>query len=467
MATTRIIPMHINKGKTISQCMKARVDYVKNPDKTENGTLISSYGCAPESADHEFTLSMKEYQMMTGRQNSNEVIAYQLRQSFKPGEVTAEEANQIGYELAQQLLNGEHAFIVATHTDKKHIHNHVVFCATSLDCTRKFRNHWNSSRTVAEISDQLCREHHLSIVAVPENKTVSYNKWQGQDAKLSCRDSLRIAIDAALRLKPDGFDALMQLLEEAGCLIKRGAHISIKPPEGKRFLRLESLGPEYTEEAIRKVLGGHHVHIPKTPRSDYTNSQVKRLVDIEAKLRAGKGKGYMIWAERNNIDAKAQSIIYLKENHIGSTDELDRQIRLLRSERNTIYASIRQTQERLKEINRLRQAIRDYRRTKEVYVQYRESGWSPQFYHDHRQEIEAHKQAQAVYSDHDGNMPTLKELTAEYDALRRQKEQDNAALAVLKPKLTTLNHIKYNLDILERDYLPESREACRDSQRNR
>ena len=148
MATTRIIPMHINKGKTISQCMKARIDYVKNPDKTEDGTLISSYECTPESADHEFVLARNEYLSLVGKQNPNEVIAYQLRQSFKPGEVTAEEANQIGYELASRLLGGDHAFLVATHTDKKHIHNHIVFCATSLDCTHKFRNRWNSSRLV-------------------------------------------------------------------------------------------------------------------------------------------------------------------------------------------------------------------------------------------------------------------------------------------------------------------------------
>ena len=176
MATTRIIPMHINKGKTISQCMKARIDYVKNPDKTEDGTLISSYECTPESADHEFVLARNEYMSLIGKQNPNEVIAYQLRQSFKPGEVTAEEANQIGYELASRLLGGDHAFLVATHTDKKHIHNHIVFCATSLDCTHKFRNRWNSSRLVAEISDELCREHYLSVIENPQNKTVSYDK---------------------------------------------------------------------------------------------------------------------------------------------------------------------------------------------------------------------------------------------------------------------------------------------------
>ena len=143
MATTRIIPMHINKGKTISQCMKARIDYVKNPDKTEAGTLVSSYACTPESADHEFVLARNEYRSLTGKTNPQEVIAYQLRQSFKPGEVTPEEANRIGYELASRLLGGDHAFIVATHTDRKHIHNHIVFCATTLDCTHKFRNRWN------------------------------------------------------------------------------------------------------------------------------------------------------------------------------------------------------------------------------------------------------------------------------------------------------------------------------------
>lgn len=462
MATTRIIPMHINKGKTIAQCMKARIDYVKNPDKTEEGELISSFACSPQTADQEFVLARNQYLMTVGNHKKNEVIAYQLRQSFKPGEVTAEEANKIGYELASRLLNGDHAFIVATHTDRKHIHNHIVFCATSLDCSHKFRNVWNSSRLVAEISDELCTEHHLSVVQNPQNKTISYDQWEGDQAKLTLRDSLRITIDAALRMQPDGFDALMQLMEEAGCLIKRGAHISIKPPGGERFIRLDSLGAEYSESALRQTLEGLHVHIPKIPRSEYTYGQVKRLVDIEAKLREGKGKGYQVWAERNNIDAKAQSIIFLKEHNIGSIGELEDQISTLRSERNALHAAIRKKQNRMKEINQLRQAIRDYRRTKDAYTQYKESGWSPKFYNEHREEIEAHKKAQMVYSGVEGKMPTLKELSAEYDVLKAEKEANDVALEELKPKLTTLNHIKYNFDVLERDYLPEERNHHRE-----
>ena len=464
MATTRIIPMHINKGKTISQCMKARIDYVKNPDKTEDGTLISSYECTPESADHEFVLARNEYMSLVGKQNPNEVIAYQLRQSFKPGEVTAEEANQIGYELASRLLGGDHAFLVA---NKKHIHNHIVFCATSLDYTHKFRNRWNSSRLVAEISDELCREHHLSVIENPQNKTVSYDKWHGDQKELTQRDSLRMIIDAALRLQPDGFDALMQLMEEAGCLIKQGAHISIRPPEGKRYIRLDRLGAEYSEASLRQSLDGKHIHIPKVPRRDYTPSQVKRLIDIEAKLRTGKGKGYIVWAERNNIDAKAQSIIYLKEHKISSLGELEAQIMVLRSERNALHASIREKQNRMKEINQQRQAIRDYRRTKDVYTQYKDSGWSVKFYNEHRDEIEAHRKAQAVYTAAEGKLPTLKELSAEYDALRELKKKDEFALEELKPQLTTLNHIKYNCDILMKDVLPEEKYHTRSEREDR
>ena len=141
---------------------------------------------------------------------------------------------------------------------------------------------WNSSWLVAEISDELCREQHLSVVQNPQNKTVSYEKWEGDQSKLTSRDSLRIMIDAALRMQPDGFDALMQLMEEAGCWIKRGAHVSIKPPGGERYIRLGSLGAEYSEPKLRQALDGHHIHIPKIPRSEYTHSQIKWLIDASS-----------------------------------------------------------------------------------------------------------------------------------------------------------------------------------------
>lgn len=448
MATTRIIPMHINKGKTIAQCLKARVEYVKNPDKTDGGELISSYACSQETADQEFLLARNEYVAITGRRIHNEVIAYQLRQSFKPGEVTPEEANQIGYELASRFLKGEHAFIVATHNDRRHVHNHIVFCATALDCTRKFRDILRSGKVLAELSDQICEEHQLSVIREPENQTVAYGKWLGENAKASQRDMLRMTIDAALRMQPDSFDALMQLLEEAGCRVKRGAQISIKLPGAKRFIRLDTVGAEYTEEALRMSLAGRHVHIPKHSRIQMTKSQVECLIDIEAKLRSGKGKGYERWAERHNTEALASSMIYLKENQISSYAELESRIQAALDERKALKSNIRAAQARMEEISRQKKAILVYRRTKGVYAKYRELGWSPAFYREHKVDIEAHKEAQTVYSAADGKLPMLTELSDEYDLLLSQKRETGEEVSQLNEELKNLRHIKSNMDTL-------------------
>ena len=456
MAATCIMSIHINKGKTARQSIAARLDYIMNPKKTDGGILVSTYACSPETAADEFMLFRQEYQQSTGRTQDNEVIGYHVRQAFKPEEITPEEANEIGKELASRMTDDQFAYVVATHIDKHHIHNHIIICSTDLEGQHKYRDVKQSAKDLAQISVSLCREHSLSVIQNPQDKTVSYDKWQGNQRRFTHRDELRMIIDAALRMQPDGFDALMQLLEDAGCRIKRGVHISIKPPEGKRYIRLDTLGSEYDETSLRRTLAHDHVHIPKIPRGDFNGSQVKRLIDIEAKLHAGKGKGYQVWAERNNIDAKAQMVIFLKEHQIGSLEELNDQIQELTDQQNMLKASIREKQNRMKEINRQRQAIRDYSRTKEGYTQYRESGWSVKFYQEHRQEIEDHKNAQAVYSSFDGKMPTLKELTAEYDSLKEQKENDQAALDKLKPKLTDLKHVRYNYEILERDSAPNS-----------
>lgn len=456
MAATCIMPIHINKGKTARQSITARLDYIMNPKKTDGGILVLTYACSPETAADEFMLFRQEYQTNTGRTQENEVIGYHVRQAFKPEEIIPEEANEIGKELASRMTDDQFAYVVATHIDKHHIHNHIIICSTDLEGQHKYRDVKQSAKDLAEISDSLCREHGLSVIQNPQDKTVTYDKWQGNQRRFTHRDELRMIIDAVLRMQPDGFDALMQLLEDAGCRIKRGAHISIKLPEGKRYIRLDTLGSEYDETSLRRTLAHDHVHIPKIPRGDFNGSQVKRLIDIETKLHAGKGKGYQVWAERNNIDAKAQMVIFLKEHQIGSLEELNDQIQELTDQRDSLKASIREKQNRMKEINRQRQAIRDYSRTEEVYTQYRESGWSVKFYQEHRQEIEDHRNAQAVYSSLDGKIPTLKELTAEYDGLKERKENDQAALDELKPKLTDLKHIRYNYEILERDSAPNS-----------
>ena len=458
--------MHINKGKTIAQCLKARVDYIENPEKTNGGELISSYACSPETADQEFLLARNEYMAITGRRIHNEVIAYQLRQSFKPGEVTPEEANQIGYELASRFLKGEHAFLVATHNDRRHIHNHIVFCATALDCTHKFRDILRSGKALAELSDQICTEHNLSVITEPKSKDQSYDPELVTKGEITARDTLRMSIDAALRMQPEGFDALMQLLEDAGCWIKRGAQISIKPPGGKRYIRLDTVGAEYSEEALRMTLAGKHVHIPKQARGKMPHAQIELLINIEAKMRAGKGKGYERWAERHNTDVMASSMLYLIDNHISSYAELEHKIQSAVDRRTELKSTISTAQARMQEISKQKKAILVYRRTKDVYTQYRESGWSPAFYREHKADIEAHKEAQAVYSVAGGKLPTLSDLSDEYALLLSQKKQAGEQLSQLSEELKNLRHIKSNMDTLLDDerFEEEQTQRMRDAE---
>ena len=227
MATTRIMPLHVGKGRTESRAISDIIDYVANPQKTDNGRLIAGFACDSRTVDAEFLLAKRQYIVATGRvRGADDVIAYHVRQSFRPGEITPEEANRLGVEFAKRFTKGNHAFVVCTHIDKSHIHNHIIWSSVSLEYDRKFRNFWGSTKAVRRLSDTICIENGLSIVENPKPHGKSYNKWLGNQAKPSHRELLRVAIDNALSQSPANFEELLKLLQESGCEIsKRGKRI--------------------------------------------------------------------------------------------------------------------------------------------------------------------------------------------------------------------------------------------------
>ena len=244
LAATQLIPMRKNKGKSIGACLHNHTSYIQNPDKTEQGELVSSYQCSPLTVDEEFLLTKRLYEQTTGRSQKSDVIAYQVRQSFKPGEVTPEEANRIGYEFAERFLKGKHAFIVATHIDRAHIHNHIIYNSTALDGTRKFKNFWLSSFAVQRLSDLICLEHQLS--------TIEYKPYREQQKRIvyppkeSNRDRLCGIIDTILAEKPEDYEAFLQKLEQQDYEVKRGKHTAVKGKGQKRFIRFRTLGIRVT-----------------------------------------------------------------------------------------------------------------------------------------------------------------------------------------------------------------------------
>ena len=421
MAATRLIALHKNKGKSVAACLKSRTDYAQNPDKTEQGQLVSSYKCSPLTVDEEFMLTKRQYDLATGRRQKSDVIAYQIRQSFRPGEITAEEANKVGYELAMRFTKGKHAFVVATHTDRQHIHNHVIFNSTALDGSRKFRDFFFSALAVQRLSDLICLEHQLSVI---EKKP--YRERQKRvlyPPKESNRDKLCSVIDGILlNEKPANFEAFLQKLEQQGYEIKRGKHTSVKGARQKRFIRFRTLGAGYSEDEIKAVLEGKAKHQP------YQKKQPKEqpfqlLVDIQGKMAEGKSVGYKKWATKFNLKEMSKTLLFLQEQKIGSAEELRERAAAATERYHAMGDSIKAAEARLTEIAVLKTHIINYAKTRSAYDAYRKSGYSKKFLDAHREEITLHKAAKAAF-DEAGlqKLPKVKELDAEFVELLTKKK---------------------------------------------
>ena len=447
MATTCIIPMHQNKGKSVSQCLTDRTNYANNPDKTEGGQLISSYECDPATVDAEFFAAKRIYADRTGRSQQSDVIAYQVRQSFRPGEITPEEANKIGYEFAMRWTKGKHAFIVATHVDKAHIHNHIIYNSTTLDCTKKFRNFMGSSNAVRRLSDAICMEHRLSIILNPKPSRGHYGKWLGEQKKSTFSDRLRQAIDAVLKQRPKYFEQFLTLMERAGYEVKRGAHIAFKGAGQQRFIRLRSLGEGYSESELREVIAGKKPHMPNKAAASKSNKQVNLLVDIQAKLQAGKGPGYERWAKIFNLKQMAHTLNYLTENNLLSYDALNEKAAEVSSRYHALSAQIKVAEKRMAEIAVLRTHIINYSKTRDVYVAYRKAGYSKNFYEEHTADLLLHKAAKQAFDALDSKkLPTMKELNAEYAELCSRKRKAFTEYTNASAELREVMTVKANLN---------------------
>ena len=435
MAATRLIALHVNKGKTVAQCLADRTDYSQNAEKTNDGEFISSYECDPKTADEEFLLSKRQYQHITGREHRNNIIAYQIRQSFKPGEITPEEANRIGYETAMRWTKGNHAFFVATHIDKAHIHNHIIYNSTSLDCTKKFRNFIRSGLAVQRLSDIVCLENGLSVITPkPYKERIKRTVFP---KKRTYRDELCEAIDLVLKEKPKTFDGFIQLLAERGFVFKDGKQAALKGQKQKRFIRLSSLGDGYSKEELQAVITGKSLY--KSKSNFAKTSEQKRfhlLIDIQSQMAEGKTTGYEKWAKKYNRKEAARTVCLLKEKGIDSYEDLTILTDKLSSRFTELTDSIKNAEKRMVEIKVLQTHINNYYKTRQTYVEYRKSGYSKKFFEEHRDEISIHKAAKQAFDQLEGKkIPSRQSLHEEFNQLILQKKQEYAEYRQVKKEM--------------------------------
>ena len=319
-----------------------------------------------------------------------------------------------------EFIHNADAFIVATHTDRHHIHNHVIFNSTALDGTRKFRDFFFSALAVQRLSDLICLEHQLSVIEIKPYR--ERQKRTLYPPKESNRDRLCGIIDSILTEKPKDYEDFLQKLEQQGYEVKRGKYTSVKGARQKRFIRFKTLGAGYSEDELKAVIAGkaeHHPHQKQPPQEQ----PFQLLVNIQAKLSEGKSEGYARWAKKYNLKEMSKTLIFLQEHKIGSTDELNERAAAATEKYHQLGDSIKASENRLAEIAVLKAHITNYAKTRPVYDAYRKTGYSKRFLETHRTEITLHKAAKAAFDEANlKKLPKVKELDAEYSKLLTEKK---------------------------------------------
>ena len=422
--------------------------------------MISSYACDHMTADAEFLLSKAKYKATTGREQRRDadVLCYQIRQSFKPGEITAEEANRVGYETAMRWTKGKYAFFVATHTDRQHIHNHIYYNSTSLDCTHKFRDFIGSARAVRRLSDRICLENDLSVIVNPKlhskGRFLHYGAWAGTDRQLSYKERLRHAIRDALAKGPADFNAFLRLMEEAGFTVKpgRGGAISFLVPGQQRATRLRSstLGEDFDPEGIRAVIAGKRPLPEVGSPAPAAPKRVNLIVDIQERLRSGKGPAYERWAKVYNLKQMAAALQFMREHQISEYDQLTTEAEAASTRFHVLTEQLRQTETDLAYTSELMGAVVQYAKTRPVFDEYKAAKYSKRFLAQHEAELADYRAAKAALNDLlDGaKLPKMAQLKEKRRKLAAEKKALYAKYRIAQQEMRQAVAVKTNIDYL-------------------
>ena len=434
--------MAVTKIKPIKSTLSKALDYIQNPDKTDGKTLVSSFGCSYETADIEF-----EYTLSQARQKGNN-IAFHLIQSFEPGEVDCEKAHTIGKQLADAVTKGQHEYVLTTHIDKGHIHNHIIFCAVNFVDYHKYNSNKRSYYGIRNISDKLCRENGLSVVIPGKgSKGKSYAEYQAEKTGTSWKGKLKIAVDTLIP-QVASFEELLQRLQAAGYEIKPGKYISCRAPGQERFTRLKTLGADYTEEAIKERIAGKRTKAAKAPKEQ---RGVSLLIDIESSIKAQESRGYEQWAKIHNLKQAAKTMNFLTEHKIEQYADLVSRIEEVAAESEQAADVLKGVEKRLADMAVLIKNLTTYKQLRPVVLEYRKAKDKAAFRREHESQLILYEAAAKAIKDAGiTRLPDLAALKAEYRELDKQKARLYEQYGEVKRELKEYGIIKQNVDSILR-----------------
>ena len=411
--------MAVTKTHPIKSTLKAAIDYICNPEKTDGKLLVSAYGCSAETADIEFAWT-RRHAIDKGTN-----LGRHLVQAFQPGEVTPEQAHEIGMELAKEILGGKYEFVLTTHIDKDHVHNHLIFNAVSFTDHKHYHSNKRSYHYIRRTSDRICKEHGLSVIIPGQAKGKSYIEHQAAQAGTSYKAKLKAAIDRLIPASADFEDLLLRLQRE-GYEIKRGKYVSCRASDQERFTRMKTLGVDYTEEAITARIAGRS-RPSRQPKQ--RNGRISLLVDIQNNIKAQQSAGYRRWATIENLKRIADTSNFLTEHGIGSYEELLDRCEAASASVAQLKADLRDTGAKVDELTLKMKHVATYRQLKPIYDRYKASRDKEKFLRGHESEIILFEAAARECKRLGAvPLPATERMQAEMDEL-------NARKAVLKADL--------------------------------
>ena len=447
--------MAVTKIKPIKSTLKKALDYIQNPDKTDGKMLVSSFGCSPETADIEFEFTIAQ------ALNRGNNLAHHLIQSFAPGEVDYQKAHEIGKQLADAVTKRKYAYVLTTHIDKGHVHNHIIFCAVNFVDYHKYNSNKRSYYGIRNMSDRLCRENGLSVVAPQKgSKGKSYAEYIAEKTGNSWKGKLKIAVDALIP-QVSSFEELLSRLQAAGYEIKPGKYVSCRAPGQERFTRLKTLGADYTEEAIRERIEGRRTKAAKAPKRE---TGVSLLIDIENSIKAAQSRGYEQWAKIHNLKQAAKTLNFLTEHQISQYEDLTAKIEEVQTESEKAGDALKEMEKRLADMAVLIKNVFTFQKTKPAYDTYRKARNKDRYRAAHEGTVILHEAAaKALKATGISKLPNLAALQAEYEKLQEQKEALRADYGKLKKQVKEYDVIRQNIDTILRQ--PKEPERDRETER--
>ena len=453
--------MAVTKIKAIRGTLSKAIAYILNPEKTDEKLLVSSYGCASETAAREFewTRRIAEQKGM----NPVRIIARHVIQSFEIGEVTPELAHEIGKQFADEILGGKYEYVLTTHIDKDHVHNHLIFNAVDFVDYHAYKSYKRIYYDMREVSDRLCKENGLSVIPPSQNKGMGYKEYTEAKRGTSWKQKLKQTIDRLVITAKD-YDDFLRLMQEAGYEIKPGKYISFRAEGQDRFTRSKTIGENYTEERIKERIAGR---TPRRSQRQTTPKGISLIGDIQERIRLIDSKGYEHKAKLTILKEAARTLNYLTDNNLLQYADLEKKVEDVHSSYDRTGKELKVVEARLREVQPLIKNISNYQRLKPVYDAFQKAKDKPGFKAKHEAELvifEAARSTLLAMQD-DEKLPSLKTLQAEQQRLLEEQQRLYDERAKLKKEARMIDTMKANVDIFLKPSVVQEPEQIRDNQR--